>query len=125
MYAVVLGSNMQINLIGIGLVVLGLALLVTTLAFWKAAIEDPEVLAPLEVMSDRAYARGDESKRLALLNRVRKEGAEPVVHIAAPAALSREPVSEPVKEFRDPFAHDDDAVDVVPSIIDPLLGSKE
>jgi hypothetical protein len=33
----------------------------------------------------------------------------------------REPISEPEKPFQDPFPHDDDAVDVLPSIIDPLL----
>ena len=125
MLSALVSSSLKINLIGGGLVVLGLVLLVTTLAFWKSAVEDSEVLAPLEVMADRAYARGDESKRLALLNSVRKDGAEPVVHIAAPAALVREPLHEPVREFRDPFPHDDDAVDVVPQIIDPLLGSKE
>lgn len=120
-----LSSSLKINLIGGGLVLLGLILLVVTLAFWKAAVEDPEVLAPLEVMSDRKFARGDESKRLALMNQVRKEGAEPVVHLASPPVLTREPISEPVREFRDPYAHDDDAVDVLPSVIDPLLGSKE
>ena len=120
----VVASSMSVNVLGIGLIVLGLVLLMVTLAFWRGAVEDPEVLAPLEVMADRSFAKADETKRLALLNHVRPEGAEPVVHHVAPAVLSREPVSEPVRPFRDPFDHADDAVDVVPqtvSIIDPLL----
>ena len=123
----VLASSMSVNVLGIGLIVLGLVLLMVTLAFWRGAVEDPEVLAPLEVMADRSFAKADETKRLALLNQVRPEGAEPVVHHVAPAVLSREPVSEPVRPFRDPFDHADDAVDIVPqtaSIIDPLLNLK-
>ena len=116
-----LASSVSINLIGGGLVVLGLALLVTTLAFWRAAVEDPEVLAPLEIMADRKFARADETRRLAMLNLMRPEGAEPVVHHAVSTMLMREPISEPERPYVDNFAHDDDAVDVVPSVIDPLL----
>ena len=124
MMFLVVASSMSVNVLGIGLIMLGLVLLVVTLAFWRSAVEDPEVLAPLEVMADRSFAKADETKRLALLNQVRPDGAEPVVHHAAPAVLSREPISEPVRPFRDPFDHSDDAVDVIPqttSIIDPLL----
>jgi len=124
MMNLVVASSMSVNVLGIGLIVLGFVLLVVTLAFWRSAVEDPEVLAPLEVMADRSFAKADETKRLALLNQVRPDGAEPVVHHVAPAVLSRDPISEPVRLFRDPFDHADDAVDVVPqttSIIDPLL----
>ena len=114
-------SKLSVNLIGGGLVVLGLALLVATLAFWRAAIEDPAVLAPLEIMADRSFARADQAKRTDMLNNVRTDGAEPITHHVAPAVLMREPISEPEKPFLDPFPHDDDAVDVLPSIIDPLL----
>jgi hypothetical protein len=118
----VLASSMSINLIGGGLVLIGLALLISTLLFWRAAVEDPEVLAPLEIMADRKFARADETRRLAMLNQMRPEGAEPVVHHAASTMLMREPVSEPLRPFEDKFGHDDDAVDVViPSVIDPLL----
>lgn len=127
----VAATNMTVNILGGGLVVLGLVLLAVTVVFWRAAVEDPEVLAPLEVMADRRFARADESKRLALLNQVRPEGSEPVVHHAAPPVLVREPESEPERPFRDPFPHDDDAVDVrdragepVPAIIDPLLSQR-
>jgi hypothetical protein len=100
---------------------LGLALLVATLAFWRSAIEDPAVLAPLEIMADRSFARADQAKRTEMLNGVRTDGAEPIIHHVAPATLMREPISEPEKPFHDPYPHDDDAVDVLPSIIDPLL----
>jgi hypothetical protein len=119
---------MSVNALGVGLIVLGLVLLFVTLGFWRGAVEDPEVLAPLEVMADRSFARADETKRLALLNQVRPEGAEPVVHHAAPPVLAREPLSEPERPFRDPYDHSDDAVDVVAaptSVIDPLLNQQQ
>ena len=112
---------MSINLIGGGLVVIGFALLIATLAFWRAAVEDPEVLAPLEIMADRKFARADETRRLAMLNLMRPDGAEPIVHHAAPTMLMREPISEPERPYVDIYGHDDDAVDVVPNVIDPLL----
>lgn len=116
-----LASKLSVNLIGGGLVILGIALLVATLAFWRSAIEDSVVLAPLEIMADRSFARADLAKRTEMLNDVRTDGAEPIIHHVAPAVLMREPISEPEKPFRDSFPHDDDAVDVLPSIIDPLL----
>ena len=116
-----LASKLSVNLIGGGLVLLGLVLLVATLAFWRAAIEDPAVLAPLEIMADRSFARADQAKRAEMLNGVRTDGAEPIIHHVAPDTLMREPISEPEKPFHDPYPHDDDAVDVLPSIIDPLL----
>jgi hypothetical protein len=116
-----LASKLSVNLIGGGLVVLGLALLVATLAFWRSAIEDPAVLAPLEIMADRSFARANQAERTEMLNEVRSDGAEPIINHIAPAALMREPISEPEKPYRDPFPHDDDAVDVLPPIIDPLL----
>jgi hypothetical protein len=116
-----IASKLSVNLIGGGLVILGIVLLIATLAFWRSAIEDPEVLAPLEIMADRAFARAGQAKRTEMLNEVRTDGAEPIIHHVAPAVLMREPISEPEKPFRDPFPHDDDAVDVLPSIIDPLL----
>jgi hypothetical protein len=116
-----LASKLSVNLIGGGLVILGIVLLIATLAFWRAAIEDPAVLAPLEIMADRSFARADQAKRTEMLNGVRTEGAEPIINHVAPATLMREPISEPEKPFHDPYPHDDDAVDVLPSIIDPLL----
>jgi hypothetical protein len=120
----VFSSSVGINLIGGGLILVGVVLMVVTVSFWKAAVEDPEVLAPLEVMADRRFARADDTYRLALLNSVRPAGADPVVHHVSPAMLAREPISEPQRPYRDPFNHADDAVDVVENtvpIIDPLL----
>ena len=124
MVGMTLASQLTVNLLGGGLIVLGVVLLGVTLVFWRSAVEDPEVLAPLEVMADRSYARADDAKRLALLNQARVDGAEPVVHHAAPQVLTREPLTQPEKPYDDPFNHADDAVDIVPvapSIIDPLL----
>lgn len=122
--AALLATDAMVNILGVGLIALGLVLLVTTISFWKSAVDDNSVLAPLEVMADRRFARANDSRRLAMLNKVRPEGAEPVTQLASPPVLLREPVSEPAKPFRDPFPHDDDAVDVVPSTIDPLLGGR-
>jgi hypothetical protein len=122
---VVIASNMTVNIIGFGLIVLGVVLLIATLAFWRAAVEDPEVLAPLEVMADRRYARADELVRAEMLNQVRPDGAEAIEpQVATPSVLTREPLSEPERPFRDPYPHDDDAVDIVPSVIDPLLNQR-
>jgi hypothetical protein len=124
----VLSSSVGINLIGGGLIVVGIVLLGVTLSFWKAATEDPEVLAPLEVMADRRYARADDTHRLAMLNSVRPEGSDPVVHHVSPAMLAREPITEPKRPYRDPFNHADDFVDVVENttvIIDPLLNKNQ
>ena len=128
-------SNMTVNVIAGVFVVLGIVLLVVTICYWRGAVEDHESLAPLEIMSDKRFARADESKRLALLNQVRPEGAHPVSQLAAPSGLTREPLVEPERAFRDPFSHDDDAVDLVmeePSrqslsqaIIDPLLSQHQ
>lgn len=127
----VMASNMTVNLIGGGLIVLGCVLVVVTLSFWRGAVEDPEILAPLEVMGDRRFARADDERRLEIMNEVRPEGSELVTVAAPPPVLVREPASEPERPFRDPFPHDDDAVDIVerprssvPDIIDPLLSQR-
>ncbi len=117
-------TDMMVNFLGAGLIALGVILLVVTLAFWRSAVEDHSVLAPLEVMADRRFARANETRRLAMLNKVRPDGAEPVTQLASPPVLMREPNAEPERPFHDPFPHDDDAVDVVPSTIDPLLGGR-
>ena len=101
---------MTVNVVSVCMVVLGLVLLVVTLRFWRTAGEDPEVLAPLEVMGDRRFARADESGRVEILNAVRPDGADRVDHIEAPPVLDHEP-AEQERPFRDPFDHADDAVD--------------
>lgn len=117
-------TNMTLNLVGGALIVLGLALLVTTISLVRGAAEDPEILAPLEVMADRAFARADHERRTQILNQFRPNDADPVDLGEVAPTLIREPLSEPVRAWRDPFPHDDDAVDIVPmspSVIDPLL----
>lgn len=120
----VVAANMTLHLVGLGLVVLGLSLLVITIILWRGAVADPEVLAPLEVMADRRFARADSVERVAILNTVRQEGSELVDVSLDAVALFREPLSEPVRPWHDPYPHDDDAVDIVPmapTVIDPLL----
>lgn len=120
----VVAANMTLHLVGVGLVVLGLILFVATIVLWRGAVADPEVLAPLEVMADRKFARADSEERVAILNTVRQEGAELVDASLDAVVLFREPQSEPVRLWHDPYPHDDDAVDIVPMapvVIDPLL----
>ena len=122
---------MTVNAIAIGLIVLGVVLFVVTIGCWRSSVEDPDVLAPLEIMQDRKFARADGERRFQLLNTVRTTGAPVSVTPDVSSPLLREPVSEPERAFRDPFPHDDDAVDVVPRredvinpvprVIDPLL----
>jgi hypothetical protein len=58
-------------------------------AIWlfKRTRPDPEVLAPLEVMSDRAWRRGDPVWQRRRLDEVRPAGAEPLMPSAAPPAV--------------------------------------
>lgn len=122
-----IASDMGVNLVGGGLIVLGLVLLVVTLVFWRSAVEDPAVLAPLEVMADRRFARASESERIDMLDGHRRPGATHVEHDVAAPVLAREPVSEPERPFHDPYGHDDDAVDVLDAAgsIDPLLNTRQ
>jgi hypothetical protein len=121
----VVSANTAVNVIAIGLIVLGVVLFVVTISFWRSSLEDPAVLAPLEIMQDRKFARADADRRTQLLNTVRTPDAPVPVSNDASSPLLREPVSEPERPFRDPFPHDDDAVDVVPRVIDPLLSQQQ
>jgi len=114
-------ANMTVNVIAVGLIVLGVVLFFVTISFWRGAIEDPAVLAPLEVMEDRKFARADVEERNEILNKVRTPDSPVVAHSDVSSPLLREPSSEPERPYQDPFPHDDDAVDVVPNVIDPLL----
>jgi hypothetical protein len=133
-------SDMVVNALSLAMIVAGIVLFVVTVRFWRSAGEDPEVLAPLEVMGDRRFARADEQERIGILNAVRPDGAELIDHVEAPAVLDHEPVQQR-RPFRDRFDHRDDAVDVVtappgedgagderpavPSVIDPLLSQQQ
>lgn len=69
------------------LVVMGLGLVM--LAFWlrRSTRPDPEFLAPLELMGERAWRRGDPVWQRRRLDEVRPEGAEPLRRAAAPPRL--------------------------------------
>lgn len=65
-----------VTLISAVLIVGGLFLFWLTLWFWKNSRVEPEALAPLEIMSERAYAKSKGVDRAFLLNMVRPSGAE-------------------------------------------------
>ena len=69
------------------LVVLGLALVM--LAFWlrRTTRPDPEFLAPLELMGERSWLRGDPVWQRRRLDEVRPEGAVPLKKAALPPRL--------------------------------------
>ena len=64
------------TLISAALIVGGLFLFWLTVWFWKNSRVEPEALAPLEIMSERAYAKSKGVDRAFLLNLVRPTGAE-------------------------------------------------
>lgn len=118
-----LGADMTVNSVALVMVALGIGLFTVTLRFWRSAGEDPEALAPLEVMGDRRFARADLDERVDLLNAVRPPGAARPDRLVAPRVLEHEPLQQE-RPRRDSFDHSDDAVDVVPgtpAVIDPLL----
>ena len=127
MFAVLAQSSLTVNLVGGGLVAFGIALFVVTISFWRSAPADPEVLAPLEVMEDRDFARADPEERVNLLNKFRPRGASRINKIQAPAQLLRAPENDPVDEFSDDYDDEADGFEepVVPSVIDPLLRSAQ
>ena len=65
-----------VTLISAVLIVGGLFLFWLTLWFWKNSRVEPEALAPLEIMSERAYSKSKGVDRAFLLNMVRPSGAE-------------------------------------------------
>ena len=60
-------------LVGVVLIVAGVALVGVTAWFWSSARPDNPVLAPLEVMGDDAYKSADEETRKELLRQARAE----------------------------------------------------
>ncbi len=133
-------SDMLVNALSLAMIATGIVLFVVTVRFWRSAGEDPAVLAPLEVMGDRRFARADGEERIVLLNAVRPDGAEMIDHVEAPTVLDHEPAQQR-RPFRDRFDHRDDGVDVVetpsgedrevderpvmPPVIDPLLSQQQ
>lgn len=106
------------------MVLLGVVLFVVTVMLWRGAVNDPAVLAPLEIMADRRFARADDEARHGMLDEHRGTAPDVTMEEIESAVLFREPVMEPDRPWVDPFPHDDDAVDIVKSetnVIDPLL----
>ena len=102
------------TLIALVCVMAGIALARMTWWFWVEARPESPALAPLEIMSDAAYGKADESQRSAMLDAVRMGTSK------APAAqpvrtAPRKPVARPMRTIEDP-------VDNAPRhVIDPLL----
>lgn len=58
-------------LVGLLMIAVGIALAGVTAWFWKASRIDNPVLAPLEVIGERAFKDADEDTRKAMLRDVR------------------------------------------------------
>lgn len=68
-----------------GLVLVGLALLVGTLIWWRRGRQEHPALSTLEVMGQRAWVRATESDRRRRLEHVRLAGAEAAINEPARA----------------------------------------
>jgi len=102
------------TLIALICVVVGIALARMTWWFWKEARPESPALAPLEIMSDAAYGKADETQRVAMLDAVRMSSSKNPV--AKPTRTApRKPISRPERTVDIP-------VDNAPRrVIDPLL----
>jgi hypothetical protein len=104
-----------VTLISAALIVGGLFLFWLTLWFWKNSRVEPEALAPLEIMSERAYAKSKGVDRAFLLNMVRPSGA------AVPYVM--EDSDQKVDDVNDNTIEEISAVkeSATPGPIDPLI----
>lgn len=114
-----LGATLSVTLIGAGLVLLGFVIVAVTVSFWRASAEDPSVLAPLEVMADRRFARADDRTRSRMLANYRAEdapdeGGEEIVWSSPRGARQR--------SIREPETADETAS---MGSFDPLIGSPD
>ena len=71
-------STRKVYLLAAGLAVLGVALVVVTVWFWRSTRHDPELLAPLEVMGGRRFKRLEGGVQREMLDRSRPAAAEPM-----------------------------------------------
>jgi hypothetical protein len=69
------------------LVVLGIGLIMLAVWLFRVTRPDPEVLAPLELMGQRAWRRGDPVWQRRRLDEVRPPGAEPLQPSVAPPEI--------------------------------------
>ena len=84
------GSTRLVYAIIVGLVVIGVALVALGIWLIRSTRQDPELLAPLERMSDRELRRADPATQLRLLDDVRPPGAEPLRRQAPRPVLDEE-----------------------------------
>ena len=93
------------TLIALICVVVGIALARMTWWFWNEARPESPALAPLEIMSDAAYGKADETQRVAMLDAVRM-GAEtlaPRKPVSRPERIVETPVDNAPRHFIDPL----------------------
>lgn len=90
------------------LVVMGLALVMV--AFWMRRVTrpDPEVLAPLELMGERAWRNGDPTWQRRRLDEVRPGGAQPLRRSAAPPDIDEAFDAGPESPGFDDLRHERD-----------------
>ena len=69
----VFASSLQ--LLGLAMIAMGLALTVVTVWFWKSARPETEALAPLEIMGERQFVSASDDQKKQLLNSVRARPA--------------------------------------------------
>lgn len=103
------------------LVVIGLGLVM--LAFWlrRSTRPDPEFLAPLELMGERTWRRGDPVWQRRRLDEVRPEGAEPLRRSAAPPHLDESFDAGPSGDGFDDLQEDTPAPETAP---DPTVPTR-
>jgi hypothetical protein len=71
-------STRKVYLLAAGLALLGIALVVMTVWFWRSTRHDPELLAPLEEMGARRFRRLDGGAQQQVLDRSRPADAKPM-----------------------------------------------
>ncbi len=92
-----------------GLALVGIALLVGTILWWKRGRQEHPALAPLEVMSGRAWAKAPEGDRRRRLDQVRVAGSGAAMNsllVAEPVDLEAlvRSVPEDFDDLREPGA---------------------
>ena len=115
-----------VTVISAVLILGGLGLFGLTIWFWRTSRPEPEALAPLEMMSERAYLKSKGVDRAFLLNMVRPAKEAEVL----PVSSEHEPVNIApdirVKKEKKPrlIEREDDSAVETPSpmtTVDPLL----
>ena len=110
-------STRKVYMLAGGLALLGIALILITVWFWRSTRHDPELLGPLEVMGDRKFKRLEGSEQKQVLDGKRPTDADPKewgVHrggATADAAL----VARAHEGGSDPDVADSDVIDAVRS----------